>query len=75
MSKDMLFGSWNYKVLAAGLLLIVVGFSAMYIENEVNGFISLFVSPVVIMAGYISIIVAIMKRKNGESDVSGQPSS
>lgn len=75
MSKEMLFNSWNYKVLAAGLLLIVAGFSAMYMENEVHGFISLFVSPIVIMAGYITIIVAIMKRKNGESDVSGQPSS
>lgn len=64
----MLFSSWNYKVLAIGLLLIIGGFTAMYIENEVQGFISLYVSPIVIMAGYISVIFAIMKRDKSHSD-------
>lgn len=58
----MLFNSWNYKVLSLGLLLVIVGFTAMYIENEVEGFISLFVSPIMIMAGYITVIFAIMKH-------------
>lgn len=71
----MLFKAWNYKVLSIGLLMIVAGFTAMYIENEVHGFISLFVSPIVIMAGYITIIIAIMKRKDNGPDVSGQPSN
>lgn len=60
--SKMLFNAWNYKVLATGLLLIIVGFTAMYIENEVNGFISLFVSPITIVAGYITVIFAIMKQ-------------
>lgn len=60
----MLFGPWNYKVLSVGLLLVVVGFTAMYLENEVNGFISLFISPILIMTGYLSVIVAIMKHDN-----------
>ncbi len=71
----MLFKAWNYKVLSIGLLMIVAGFTAMYIENEVHGFVSLFVSPIVIMAGYITIIIAIMKRKGNGTDVSGQPSN
>lgn len=58
----MIFDPWNYKVLAAGLLLVVVGFVAMYLENKVEGFISLFISPLLIMGGYISVIFAIMKH-------------
>lgn len=61
----MLFDAWNYKVFSLGLLLIVIGFTAMYIENEVQGFISLFVSPIMIMAGYGTVILAIMKHGRG----------
>lgn len=61
-SRPMLFSAWNYKVLIAGLLLVVVGFTAMYMENEVQGFISLYISPIMIMAGYITVIFAIMKH-------------
>lgn len=70
--KPMIFRPWNYKILALGLLLVIVGFSAMYIENEVKGFISLYVSPVVIMAGYISVIVAILKHDQDSSAASDQ---
>lgn len=71
--KPMIFSPWNYKVLALGLILVIVGFSAMYIENEVKGFISLYLSPIVIMAGYASVIVAILKHDQGSSVASDQP--
>ena len=58
----MLFSPWNYKVLAVGLLLVITGFTAMYLENEVHGVISLYLSPILIMSGYIVIIFAIMKH-------------
>lgn len=70
--QPMLFGAWNYKMLCLGFLLVVAGFVAMYMENEVEGFISLFVSPIVIMAGYITVIFAIMKHENSETSSSGQ---
>jgi len=57
----MLFGEDNYKLIILGLILVVAGFLAMYLENNVNGFISLYISPVVIVAGYAEIIYAIMK--------------
>ncbi len=38
----------------------------MYLENEVKGFISLYVSPIVIMTGYIIVIFAIMKHDREE---------
>lgn len=71
-NKSMIFSAWNYKILALGFFLVIAGFSAMYIENEVNGIISLYISPLVIMAGYVTVIVAILKHDNGSSAASGQ---
>ena len=68
----MIFGPWNYKVLAVGLLLVIVGFTAMYIENEVNGIISLYISPIAIMAGYLTVIVAILKHDHGSTTANDQ---
>lgn len=70
--RPMIFDSWNYKVLAVALLLVIVGFSAMYIENEVNGVISLYISPILIMAGYVAVIVAILKHDLDSSVASDQ---
>jgi len=61
-SKPMFFSGFNYRLIGISILLIVGGFTAMLIENKVNGFISLYVSPIVIMAGYIIVIFAIMKH-------------
>ena len=60
--KPMLFSPLNYKIMGFGALLIIVGFFAMRLENEVDGVISLYLSPIVIMAGYITVIYAILKR-------------
>lgn len=58
----MPFHALNYKILGIGVLLIVIGFTIMRLENEVYGFISLYIAPVVIMAGYIVVAVSILKR-------------
>lgn len=60
--KPMAFQALNYKILGVGVLLIVIGFTIMRLENEVYGFVSLYLAPVVIMAGYIVVAVAILKR-------------
>ncbi len=53
-------------MIGIAILLIVSGFAAMYIENEIDGFISLYISPIVIMAGYVVVIFAIMKHDPAE---------
>lgn len=58
----MLFSGLNYKLMGIGVILVIVGFTAMYLENEVHGFISLYISPILILGGYITIIFAILKR-------------
>lgn len=55
------FDKGNYVLLVIGLLLVVGGFLAMYLEDKVYGIISLYISPEVIVAGYVVIIFAIMK--------------
>ncbi len=63
--SSMIFQSLNYKLLVVGLILVTAGFTAMYLENEVSGFISLFISPIVIIAGYITVIFSIMMHSSG----------
>ncbi|MBK97723.1 MAG: hypothetical protein CL672_02900 [Balneola sp.] len=65
-NTSMFFSAFNYKLLGIAVLFIVGGFAAMYMENKVNGFISLYVSPIVVMAGYVLVIFAIMKHDRQE---------
>ncbi|TNE70730.1 DUF3098 domain-containing protein [bacterium] len=58
----MLYTKQNYLLMGIGVALIVVGFIIMYLENEIDGFLSLYVSPVIIMAGFAEIVYAIMKK-------------
>jgi len=61
-SEPMLFSSLNYKLLGLGVFLVITGFTGMYLENEFKGFISLYISPIVIMSGYVTVIFAILKK-------------
>lgn len=61
-SKPMLFTGTNYKLMGLGILMVIAGFAAMRFENEVYGFISLYVSPIIIIAGYAVVGYSILKR-------------
>ncbi len=58
----MLFDRQNYVLLLLGVLAVVIGYAAMRIENEVDGFISLYVAPLLILGGYLEIVYAILRR-------------
>ena len=73
--KPMLFTPLNYRLMGVGLLLLVIGFTAMRIENEVQGFVSLYISPVIIMAGYGIVVYAILKRDHKVEDTSPSTNS
>lgn len=65
----LIFESQNYLLLGLSVLLIVVGFVTMYLDGQFLGFVSLTVSPIIIMAGYAGLIVAILWRPdNSESE-------
>ena len=69
----MVFTRQNYFLLALGVALIIVGYSAMRLENEMDGFISLYVAPLLILGGYLEIIYAILWRpRQGAPDGNGE---
>jgi len=64
--QPMFFSAFNYRLIGIAIVLIVSGFTAMYVENEVDGFISLYISPIVILTGFVVVIFAIMKHDRDE---------
>ncbi len=50
----MLFNKKNYLFMLAGFALVSFGFLIMRLENEINGFISLFIAPWIIFAGFLT---------------------
>lgn len=58
----MPFDRKNYLLLIAGLVVILIGYVIMALENEVDGFLSLYVSPLLLIFGYVEIIYAIIWR-------------
>ena len=63
----MVFGRRNYVLLLIGLALVVVGYAMMRIENEVDGFLSLYLAPLLILGGYLEVIYAILWRPKKEA--------
>jgi uncharacterized membrane-anchored protein len=62
--KPMIFQPLNYKLLILGLFLIIIGFTAMYLDNSVWGLVPLYISPIVILAGYIVVIFSIIVKSH-----------
>ena len=58
----LVFARKNYILLLVGLAAIVIGYTLMRVENEVDGFLSLVVAPLLILGGYLEVIVAILWR-------------
>jgi hypothetical protein len=68
---DFAFGKENYKLLLIGLVLILVGFLLMIgggskdpnvFSNDIFNFRRLTLAPILVLAGYVVEIFAIMKR-------------
>jgi hypothetical protein len=60
----MIFGPKNYTWLTVGVSCIVIGFTAMRIENEIKGIISLYISPIVIVAGFALVAWSIILKQD-----------
>lgn len=54
--------STNYKLLLAGVAAIVLGFTLMYAESTLEGLLSIYVGPLLLMGGYAEIIYALLWR-------------
>lgn len=58
----LIFRKQNYMLLVASVLLIAGGFVAMYLDGQFLGFVSLTVSPILIVAGYALLVYGILRR-------------
>lgn len=59
MSK-LPFGKKNYQYMIAGLVVVAIGFTLMAIDKEQFGWLGLTVAPIVVIAGFVTEIVAIL---------------
>ncbi|MGM0507520.1 MAG: DUF3098 domain-containing protein [Bacteroidota bacterium] len=71
--SGVLFGRKNYMWAITGCLLVFTGFMLMYMENEVYGWISLNLSPVLILGGYGAVLFAIVKRFDAQHNGEDSP--
>jgi hypothetical protein len=64
MESKLPFGKKNYQLMIAGVFTIVVGFIIMSLDTEQHGFgfLGLTLGPVVVMAGFMLEIYAILHR-------------
>ena len=66
----MVFRRRNYLLLLIGVAAVVLGYAMMRIDNQVEGFVSLYIAPLIILGGYLEIIWAILVRPEDEKDSS-----
>jgi NADH:ubiquinone oxidoreductase subunit 4 (subunit M) len=70
-TRSPLFTRRNYVLLIAGVLAVVVGYAIMRIDNQLDGFTSLYVAPLIILGGYLEVIYAILWRPADDEASSG----
>jgi hypothetical protein len=63
----MVFGRRNYILILVGVAAVTIGFVMMRLENQVDGVISLYIAPIIILAGYLEVLYAIMVNPDRES--------
>jgi hypothetical protein len=66
MENKLPFGKKNYQWMIIGVLALVVGFVIMSLDTEQHGFgfLGLTLGPLIVMAGFIIEIYAILQKPN-----------
>jgi hypothetical protein len=60
--ESFAFGKENYMLMAAGVLVIIIGFMLMAGKEDIFSTTKLTVAPIVVMIGFVIEIVAIMRK-------------
>jgi len=66
--RKMVLQKRNYQLIALGVLALAIGYGLMAFENDVDGVLSLYVAPIVLMAGYMEIIYALLWRPASKAE-------
>ena len=62
----MVLGKRNYQLIAVGVCAIIIGYTLMAVEGEIDGWLSLYVAPLILIFGYLEIIYALLWRPDPE---------
>lgn len=64
MESKLPFGKKNYQLMITGIVALVVGFVIMSLESNQHGFgfLGLTLGPIIVMAGFIIGIFAILHK-------------
>jgi uncharacterized membrane protein HdeD (DUF308 family) len=64
MESKLPFGKKNYQLMIIGVVTLVLGFVIMSSDNKQHGFgfLGLTLGPIIVMAGFIIEIVAILRK-------------
>ena len=64
MERKLPFDKKNYQLMIIGVLTLVVGFIVMSLDNQQHGFgfLGLTLGPIIVMAGFVIEIVAILHK-------------
>ena len=64
MESKLPFGKKNYQLMIAGVFTLVVGFIIMSLDSQQHGFgfLGLTLGPIVVMAGFMLEIYAILHK-------------
>jgi len=64
MESKLPFGKKNYQLMIIGVVTLVVGFVIMSSDTEPHGFgfLGLTLGPIIVMAGFIIEILAILRK-------------
>lgn len=64
----------NYLFIGIGFAVILLGYLLIGVEREVDGFLSLNVSPILIIGGFIWIIYAILYKPKSNNNLTNTSS-
>jgi isoprenylcysteine carboxyl methyltransferase (ICMT) family protein YpbQ len=59
---SFVFGKENYQLMILGFVVIIVGFMLMYGTTDIFDFRKLTLAPIVVLAGFVIEIFAIMRK-------------
>ncbi|MDW8466372.1 MAG: hypothetical protein RML35_09420 [Chloroherpetonaceae bacterium] len=68
LSLSMPLRKENYLYIAIGVAVIIFSYVLMAIDNSVNGFISLTLCPILLIAAYAWIVFAILYQQKSEAE-------
>ena len=66
MSK-LPFGKKNYQWMVIGLVVVAIGFTTMAMAKEQFGFMGITLGPVIVIAGFVTEIFAILHKPEEEN--------